>query len=91
MLAMGKRLGTTSGLALVLVVIAAQAQASEAVQDKYRITAEERAACSVDAMELCSDAYPDEDKLLFCMKRNKVSLSESCRSVFDAGLRRRHL
>ena len=59
--------------------------------DKYKITAEERSACGSDAIELCSDAYPNEEKLLTCMKINRVSLSAACRPIFDDGMRRRHL
>jgi hypothetical protein len=88
---MVKRFGAASGLAIWLITFAAQAQAAEAVQDKYRITAEERSACGLDAVSLCSDAYPDEDRLLACMKQNRVSLSATCRPVFEAGIKRRHL
>ncbi len=85
-----------SGLAIAatLVVASSRLSAAESVQagvDKYHITAEERAACSMDAAELCSAAYPDESKLLSCMKINRVSLSASCRPVFEEGIRRRHL
>ena len=66
------------------------AKAEQAV-DRFQITAEEMSACGSDAIELCSSAYPDEQKLLYCMKLNRVSLSATCRPVFDAGVRRRHL
>lgn len=59
--------------------------------DRYKITAEEMSACGSDAIGLCSSAYPDEAKLISCMKSNRVSLSATCRPVFDAGVRRRHL
>ena len=67
------------------------AQSTQIGTDKYRITAEEMSACSTDAISLCSYAYPDEEKLLGCMKLNRVNLSSTCRPVFDAGIRRRHL
>ena len=67
-----------------------RAQAIEGA-DKYQITAEEMSACGSDAIALCSFAYPDESKLLSCMKQNRVNLSASCRPVFEAGVRRRHL
>lgn len=60
-------------------------------QDKFKVTDEERAACQGDAVRLCSGAYPDEDALLSCMKRNQSSLTATCRPVFMAGLRRRGL
>ena len=68
----------------------ARAQAAQGA-DRYQITAEEMSACGSDAIALCSSAYPDESKLLSCLKTNRVSLSATCRPVFDAGVRRRHL
>jgi hypothetical protein len=62
-----------------------------AVGDKYRVTAAEKAACTEDAIRLCMDAYPSEEKLLVCMKENRASLSPTCRVAFDAGLKRRRL
>ena len=59
--------------------------------DKYKISGKEKAACTVDAMRLCLNTYPDEDLLLSCMKSNRASLSATCLSAFDAGLKRRHL
>ena len=80
---------------LVLDVSASHAVAAAAGQvapiDKFGITDQERAACTADAIALCSTAYPDEDKLLACMKLNRGSLSGGCRIVFDRGLQRRHL
>ena len=59
--------------------------------DKYKITNAEKAACSMDAVRLCSDAYPNEDRLLACMKANHEALSSICRVAFDEGVRRRRL
>lgn len=64
---------------------------ADAAGDKYRLTNAEKAACTEDAMRLCMDAYPDEDKLLSCMKANRAALSETCRGAFDAGVKRRRL
>ena len=50
-----------------------------------------RAACTVDAVRLCSSAYPDEDLLIACMRQNRASLSQACLVAFDAGIKRRHL
>ena len=73
------------------LMIGAVPLSSLAAEDKYHITAEEKAACSSDALRLCSEAYPDEDKLLSCMKQNHESLSAMCRVAFDAGRKRRRL
>ena len=69
-----------------------QASAQDArprLDDTYRITQAEKNACGEDAVRLCSSAYPDEEKLLACLKTNKGSLSPSCSAVFAAGLKRR--
>ena len=62
-----------------------------AAADKYKVTNAEKAACTADAIRLCMDAYPNEEKLLVCMKENRASLTPTCRVAFDAGMRRRHL
>ena len=59
--------------------------------DKYQVTEEERAACQEDAMLFCSMTYPDEEALLTCMKTVRPKLTQGCRTVFEAGLRRRHI
>ncbi len=59
--------------------------------DKYRITPAEKAACTYDATRLCAQTYPDEDALFACMKQYHESLSATCRTAFDAGLKRRKL
>jgi hypothetical protein len=65
----------------------AQAQ----VVSKYHITAEEQAACQVDATTLCSSVFPDEDALIACMRSNVTNLSPVCRKTFVAGLQKRHM
>ena len=60
-----------------------------AVENKYHVTDAEQAACASDAIGLCSAAGEDADKLLGCMKDDRVKLSAVCRPVFDEGLRRR--
>jgi hypothetical protein len=40
------------------------------------------AACSGDAMRLCSDAIPDEAKVTSCMMARKPDLSAGCRALF---------
>ena len=65
--------------------------ASVQAGDKYHVTDQEKAACTEDAARLCISAYPDEEKLLSCMKQNRASLSPNCQVAFDAGVKRRHL
>ena len=79
------RLTAFACLALVLNIGAVYAQ------NEYHITAAEKAACTVDAERLCLAAYPDEQKLLVCLRANIGSLSANCATVFKAGLKRRGL
>ena len=69
----------------------AHAASSAQLVDKYHITSAEKAACSSDAVRLCFESYPDEDKLLACMRQNHEALSATCRVAFDAGTKRRRL
>lgn len=73
--------------ALLLVVTTGTAVPA----DPMRITPAEKAACTQDAMRLCSGTYPDEEKLIGCMKANRAALSAACGTAFDAGVRRRGL
>ena len=59
--------------------------------DTFHLSETEKAACTSDAQRLCSSAYPDEQRLLVCMKANRASLGQTCLPVFDAGLKRRGL
>ncbi len=62
-----------------------------AVADEFHVTDAEKAACTSDAVRFCYGTYPDEARLLSCMKTNRAALSPVCRVAFDAGVRRRHL
>ena len=73
-------------LAAVLILPVASAAAQD---NRYNITAVEKAACTADAMRLCSQTYPDEEKLLGCMRSNVSSLSLVCSVTFKAGMKRR--
>ncbi len=75
-------------LGLTLLVAPHVAQAAG---DQYHVTDREKAACTEDAVRLCMNTYPDEQKLLSCMKQNRASLSPTCLAAFDAGVKRRHL
>lgn len=72
-------------VAIILWTVAAPAQTS----DPLHITPAEKAACSADAMRLCSSTYPDENRLLACMSANRASLGPTCLKAFDAGVKRR--
>lgn len=90
------RLGTAIAIgrttAMTIALGAAMATGSaRGAEDKYHITDAEKAACTMDAMRLCSGTYPNEDGLLSCMRDKHSSLSSTCRVAFDAGVRRRRL
>ena len=78
---------------LLLFIVSGTALSAQAlrVPDKYRITDQEKAACTMDAVRLCGGAYPNEDRLIACMRANHASLSSTCRVAFDEGVRRRRL
>ena len=55
------------------------------------VTQEEISACGDDVKRLCSNDFPDEAKVIACMRTNRASLSPTCIPVFRAGLKRRGL
>ncbi|TGD95492.1 hypothetical protein [Methylobacterium sp. 6HR-1] len=60
--------------ALFLAVTPALAQGTPA----------QRAACTSDAMRLCSSYIPNVGAIASCLRREKASLSAACRTVMDA-------
>jgi hypothetical protein len=46
-------------------------------------TAEQRRACTPDVYRLCAGEIPNVRAITVCLRRNRASLSEACRSVFD--------
>jgi catabolite regulation protein CreA len=66
--------GTIAVLALVASAGAASAQTYSADQQRL---------CTSDAMRLCSSEIPDVERVTVCMRRQKTSLSDGCRSVFE--------
>ncbi len=76
---------------MVLVIVMGAMSTAFASADPYHVTDAEKAACTSDAVRFCYGTYPDEGKLLSCMKQNRSMLSDSCRVAFDAGVKRRRL
>jgi len=68
------RRASTVGLFLTLFATAAQAQPG---------TPEQRKACSPDVYRLCAGEIPNVKAITSCLRRNRSSLSEACRTVFD--------
>jgi len=50
---------------------------------QYQGTADERKACTPDALRLCGDYIPDPKKVELCLRQKKSALSVACRLVFD--------
>jgi hypothetical protein len=68
------RRASTVGLFLTLFATVAQAEPG---------TPEQRRACSPDVYRLCAGEIPNVRAITACLRRNKASLSEACRTVFD--------
>ena len=46
-------------------------------------TPEQRKACTPDVYRLCAGEIPNVRAITTCLRRQKVSLSEACRAVFE--------
>ena len=46
-------------------------------------TPEQRRACTPDVYRLCAGEIPNVRAITNCLRRQKASLSESCRAVFE--------
>ncbi|MGY8665532.1 hypothetical protein Q3C01_24650 [Bradyrhizobium sp. UFLA05-109] len=67
------RRASTLGLFLTLFASTAYAQG----------TPEQRRACTPDVYRLCAGEIPNVRAITACLRRNKASLSEACRAVFE--------
>ena len=47
------------------------------------VDAEKRRLCTGDAMRLCMNEIPNVELVTACMRNQRASLSEGCKSVFD--------
>jgi hypothetical protein len=69
-----RTLAATLGLLLTL----ASASSAFAVG-----TPEQRRACTPDVYRLCAGEIPNVHAITACLRRQKASLSEACRAVFE--------
>jgi hypothetical protein len=67
------RRASTLGMFLTLFASAACAQG----------TPDQRRACTPDVYRLCAGEIPNVRAITACLRRNKASLSEACRTVFE--------
>ena len=49
-------------------------------------TLEQRLACTPDALRLCSAFIPNVDEITTCLRERNAELSDTCRTVFEAGM-----
>jgi hypothetical protein len=69
-----RNLKTVSGLAFCLAMVPAMSHAF--TQD------DQRRLCSGDVFRLCASEIPSVPRITACMRKQRASLSEGCRSVF---------
>ena len=51
----------------------------------FAYTDEQVSACTPDVMRLCSDAIPDEGRIIKCMMQKKKQISSACMMVMRKG------
>ena len=73
-------------VATALIVLPGLASARMPKNDPRQ---EAEQACYDDAMKLCGDAVPDEQKITACMGTKRAQLSAPCAKIFDAGLKKK--
>lgn len=76
---------------LTLSLLIALASSASAFAEDFNITAEEHAACDADAIRFCMSAYPNVDRMIGCMVKNRNRLTAVCLKTFDEGMRRRNI
>jgi hypothetical protein len=74
------KLGVMGGALVLALTFGMGARAAEQMG-----TEEQRAACTPDAMRLCSAHIPDVPKIIACMKHNYRNLSQECRAAMAKG------
>jgi hypothetical protein len=72
----------TMRIALPMAIMAALCFNILDTKAQGRGTKDEQEACTPDVHRLCSDAIPDEKRIVACLKLNKRKLSRACYKVF---------
>lgn len=54
-----------------------------AAQAQYNATPEQKRACTPDVYRLCAGEIPNRAAITACLRRQRNSLSEPCRAVFE--------
>ena len=72
-----------SNISRAKLVIATAFMLGMATTASRAYTLEEQQRCMGDAMRLCSAEIPDVGRITTCMERQRDSLSEGCKAVFE--------
>ena len=82
-----------TGIYCFMAIAAGAVQAAQQAPagTHVEVSGEEISACGDDVKRLCSNEFPDEAKVIACMRANRTALSPACIPVFKAGLKRRGL
>lgn len=72
------RRGHLVGWLGLVIAVAVSGPASAALA-----TPEQRKACTPDVYRLCPGEIPNVRAITSCLRRQKASLSEACRAVFE--------
>ena len=69
---------TSSAVALAISLVAFSGSSFAAG------TAEQRAACTPDALRLCSSEIPNIPRIVACLRANKPNLSKPCQTALSS-------
>jgi hypothetical protein len=72
-----RRLDLALALGLVLALLATRSASAEPG------TSEQRRACTPDVYRLCAGEIPNVRAITACLRRQRASLSDACRAVFQ--------
>jgi hypothetical protein len=70
-------LASRANLALALTLFTAGSALADIA------TPEQKKACTPDVYRLCAGEIPDVRAITACLRRQKASLSDACRAVFE--------
>ena len=73
---------------LLTAVVLSFGAASFASPANAATRAEAEAACTPDALKLCSAFIPDEKKVGSCLRKNRKQLTTACAEIFKGGKKR---
>jgi hypothetical protein len=74
---------TIGACALIFAVVAASFMSTAEARSRHFSMAQARAACTGDAIRLCSQYIPSRGRITACLSRNRGSLSPGCHAVFS--------